>query len=145
MVSSIQRVSGELGISRSSIVHYLYNLGKSSQATNFYLMLPEYCKTFDSLCIMIYFPLGNLNIINSIFLDPVEDDDSVCRVPERVTLELNPKNNSAWLHVQEMAQNPRLRMTLKSDQHLSTVMSFLQKKWKPPRLKLVSFVIIIII
>lgn len=68
--------------------------------------------------------------------DPVEDDDSACRVPERVTLELNPKNNSAWLHVQEMAQNPRLRMTLKSDQHLSTVMSFLQKKWKPPHLKL---------
>ncbi|XP_029648703.1 protein cramped-like [Octopus sinensis] len=68
--------------------------------------------------------------------DPVEDEDSTCRVPERVTLELNPKNNSAWFHVQEMAQNPRLRMTLKSDQHLSTVMSFLQKKWKPPRLKL---------
>ncbi|GAB1604457.1 Hypothetical predicted protein [Argonauta hians] len=68
--------------------------------------------------------------------DPVEDDESTCRVPDRVTLELNPKNNSAWFHVQEMAQNPRLRMTLKSDQHLSTVMSFLQKKWKPPRLKL---------
>ena len=44
MVSSTLRVSGELSISKSSVVSHFHDLGKTIE--NF--MLPECCKTSDS-------------------------------------------------------------------------------------------------
>ena len=46
-VSSTQRVSGELGISQSSEVCHLHNLGKGSRPANCLILL-KYCKTFNS-------------------------------------------------------------------------------------------------
>ena len=49
LVSCTQRVSGELGISQSSVTHQLHDLCKSFW--NYWIVphiLPKYCKTFDS-------------------------------------------------------------------------------------------------
>ena len=48
LVSSSQRVSGELDISQSSVACHLQDLVKASGAAELCLTLPEYCKTFDS-------------------------------------------------------------------------------------------------
>ena len=52
LVSSMQRVSGKLGISQYCIVCHIHDFGKSIQSCwivpNITKILPKYCKTFDS-------------------------------------------------------------------------------------------------
>lgn len=38
-----------------------------------------------------------------------EEDQKPVRLPLRVPVELQPRNNHAWARVQSLAQNPRLR------------------------------------
>lgn len=59
--------------------------------------------------------------------------------PETVALELHPRNNESWMYVQSMAQNPRLRMNVNPDRKLSSIIDFLHNKWKPHRVRVVSF------
>ncbi|KAJ8321235.1 hypothetical protein KUTeg_001211 [Tegillarca granosa] len=74
-------------------------------------------------------------------LNNVEEpkDDPGEKVPEKINVEFCPRTNAAWAHVQEMSQNPRVKMMLKPDRKLASVINFLIRKWKPHRLKLVSF------
>lgn len=65
-----------------------------------------------------------------------EDDNNRVKIPDLVTIELAPYTNSAWAQVQEMAQNPRIRLKLKPDRKLSNVIEFLNKKWKPNRVRM---------
>ena len=47
--SSTRRVSGELGIFQSNVVHHLHNIDKSIWSPRIvHHVLPKYCKTFDS-------------------------------------------------------------------------------------------------
>ena len=46
LLSSTERVSGNLRISQSSLFHHFHNLDKSIQ--KFQIMQLKYCKTFDS-------------------------------------------------------------------------------------------------
>ncbi|KAK3606408.1 hypothetical protein CHS0354_042058 [Potamilus streckersoni] len=62
--------------------------------------------------------------------------DQTAKVPDSVQIELLPKNNMAWAQVQNLAQNPRLRIALKTKRRLGSVISYLEKKWQPHRLKL---------
>ncbi|KAL3878577.1 hypothetical protein ACJMK2_030914 [Sinanodonta woodiana] len=62
--------------------------------------------------------------------------DQTAKVPDSVQIELLPKTNMAWTQVQDLAQNPRLRIVLKTKRRLGSVISYLEKKWQPHRLKL---------
>ncbi|XP_013378859.1 protein cramped-like isoform X2 [Lingula anatina] len=60
-------------------------------------------------------------------------DEEPPKVPERCVLELQPRSNAAYAHVQSQAQNPRIRMTVKLERRLGSIIEYLQKKWKPQR------------
>jgi hypothetical protein len=66
-------------------------------------------------------------------------DDGVVKLPQKIALELRPRTNDSWAYVQSLAQNPRVKMTLRLDRRLSNVIEYLEKKWKPHRFKIVSF------
>lgn len=51
--------------------------------------------------------------------------------PERIVIELTPCCNADFLRVQSVAHNPRIRISTDSSSPLSTIISFLTKKWKP--------------
>lgn len=71
-------------------------------------------------------------------LNNIDDhkSESSEKVPDKICVEMTPKTNAAWSFVQEMATNPRLRMLLKGDRKLSSVMNYMSSKWKPRRVKL---------
>ncbi|XP_071452983.1 protein cramped-like [Hetaerina americana] len=58
------------------------------------------------------------------------------RLPTRVTIEMRPSDNMAWNYVHAAAQNPRVRTTLLLQRRLSTLISFLQQRWRPPQQRL---------
>lgn len=70
-------------------------------------------------------------------LNNVEDakDDLPPKLPSDVYVELRPKNNAAWVHVQSLAQNPRVRTKTSLQRRLSNVLECLQSRWKPLRLR----------
>ncbi|XP_023223719.1 protein cramped-like [Centruroides sculpturatus] len=70
-------------------------------------------------------------------LNNVEDtkEPEIQKMPKEVVVEFRPHNNAAWLHVQSLAQNPRVRAKLSLQRHLKTVFEYLQKRWKPYRLR----------
>ncbi|XP_076343718.1 cramped chromatin regulator [Tachypleus tridentatus] len=57
------------------------------------------------------------------------------KLPKEIYVEFRPCTNAAWLHVQSLAQNPRVRTKVNLQRRLSTVIEYLEKKWKPQRLK----------
>ncbi|KAL4230471.1 Crm [Mactra antiquata] len=58
------------------------------------------------------------------------------KVPEKIRVEFRPKTNLAWQQVQDVSHNPRVRLTVRSDRHLQSLVKYLEQKWKPQRLKL---------
>lgn len=87
------------------------------------------------------FPLFELNVILTnfflycIFLDWQED----IKLPPRVTIELRPGNNVAWWKVQASAMNPRVRTLVPIQRRLSSILTYLQQRWRPPKYRTVSF------
>lgn len=65
--------------------------------------------------------------------------DLSAKIPEKIRVEFRPKTNIAWQHVQDLSHNPRVRVTVQSDRHLQSLVKYLEQKWKPHRLKFVSF------
>ncbi|GFS35878.1 protein cramped-like [Nephila pilipes] len=57
------------------------------------------------------------------------------RLPKEILVEFRPHTNSAWLQVQNLAQNPRVRTKVCLQKRLKSVIEYLQKRWKPYRLK----------
>ncbi|XP_045205619.2 protein cramped-like [Mercenaria mercenaria] len=68
------------------------------------------------------------------FEEPKRDPGA--KVPEKIRVEFRPKTNIAWQHVQDVSHNPRVRVTVRSERHLQSLVKYLEQKWKPPRLKL---------
>uniref|UniRef100_A0A8C5R460 Protein cramped-like n=1 Tax=Leptobrachium leishanense TaxID=445787 RepID=A0A8C5R460_9ANUR len=58
-----------------------------------------------------------------------EEDQKPVRLPLKVPVELQPRNNQAWARVQSLAQNPRLRMIVELHRKVSSLISFLKQKW----------------
>ncbi|XP_064151403.1 protein cramped-like isoform X1 [Loxodonta africana] len=58
-----------------------------------------------------------------------EEDQKPVRLPLKVPVELQPRNNHAWARVQSLAQNPRLRMIVELHRKLSSLIEFLKQKW----------------
>ncbi|XP_063979774.1 protein cramped [Diachasmimorpha longicaudata] len=66
-------------------------------------------------------------------LNQLEDWQEEIKLPSRVTVELRPANNSTWWEVQAHAMNPRVRTLLPIQRRLSTLLAFLQQRWKPAK------------
>ncbi|KAE8579220.1 hypothetical protein XENTR_v10023951 [Xenopus tropicalis] len=58
-----------------------------------------------------------------------EEDQKPVRLPLKVPVELQPRNNQAWARVQSLAQNPRLRMIVELHRKVSSLIEFLKQKW----------------
>ncbi|XP_063286674.1 protein cramped-like isoform X1 [Pelobates fuscus] len=58
-----------------------------------------------------------------------EEDQKPVRLPLKVPIELQPRNNEAWARVQSLAQNPRLRMIVELHRKVSSLIEFLKQKW----------------
>lgn len=62
---------------------------------------------------------------------PLVSDTRRMKIPLYVTLELLPLSVAAWNQVSSIAHNPRLRMRLSVECQLSSIFSYLGKKWRP--------------
>uniref|UniRef100_A0A667I0V3 Protein cramped-like n=1 Tax=Lynx canadensis TaxID=61383 RepID=A0A667I0V3_LYNCA len=58
-----------------------------------------------------------------------DEDQKPVRLPLKVPVELQPRNNHAWARVQSLAQNPRLRMIVELHRKVSSLIEFLKQKW----------------
>jgi len=61
------------------------------------------------------------------------------RVPEFITVELQPKTNVALRRVSGISHNPHLRLKVKAEQNLATVIEAVERKWVPSTVRIVSF------
>nr|XP_033819045.1 protein cramped-like isoform X2 [Geotrypetes seraphini] len=64
-----------------------------------------------------------------------EEDQKPVRLPLKVPVELQPRNNHAWARVQSLAQNPRLRMIVELHRKVSSLIEFLKQKWALPEVR----------
>ncbi|XP_070553874.1 protein cramped-like isoform X2 [Ptychodera flava] len=64
------------------------------------------------------------------------EEDEPIKLPAKIVVELQPHTNAAWATIQSMAQNPRIRITAPLKREVGSLISFLQEKWTPSRLKL---------
>ncbi|ELU08899.1 hypothetical protein CAPTEDRAFT_206971 [Capitella teleta] len=68
-------------------------------------------------------------------LNHIDDqkEETGTKIPDSVIFELKPLNNKAWTHVQALAHNPRLRISLKPNRSLAAIFNYLHRKWLPRR------------
>uniref|UniRef100_UPI00358F6C10 protein cramped-like n=1 Tax=Myxine glutinosa TaxID=7769 RepID=UPI00358F6C10 len=67
-----------------------------------------------------------------------DEDQKPSKLPPKVCLELLPKTNKAWAHVQNTAHNPRLRMIVELHRKVASLIAFLREKWSPRAARLRS-------
>lgn len=63
-------------------------------------------------------------------LNKLDDKDDEVKLPLRVLVELRPRDMGAFLKVQNMALNPRIRTILPLQKRLSALMNCITKRWK---------------
>ncbi|XP_067204358.1 protein cramped [Linepithema humile] len=63
-------------------------------------------------------------------LNQLEDWQEEIKLPSRITIELRPRNNTAWWQVQSVSMNPRVRTLLPIQRRLSSLLIFLQQRWR---------------
>lgn len=63
-------------------------------------------------------------------LNQLEDWQEEIKLPSRITIELRPRNNMAWWQVQAASMNPRIRTLLPIQRRLSSLLIFLQQRWR---------------
>ncbi|XP_016839013.1 protein cramped isoform X1 [Nasonia vitripennis] len=68
-------------------------------------------------------------------LNQLEGWQEDIKLPSRVTIELRPGNNLTWWQVQALAMNPRVRTLVPIQRRLSSILSFLQQRWRPWKAK----------
>lgn len=66
-------------------------------------------------------------------LNQLEDWQEEIKLPSRITIELRPRNNRAWWQVQALSMNPRVRTLLPIQRRLSSLLVFLQQRWRPAK------------
>ncbi|EFN75774.1 Protein cramped-like [Harpegnathos saltator] len=71
-------------------------------------------------------------------LNQLEDWQEEIKLPSRITVELRPRNNMAWWQVQAASMNPRVRTLLPIQRRLSTLLIFLQQRWRLTKYATVS-------
>ncbi|KAL3178227.1 hypothetical protein MRX96_038739 [Rhipicephalus microplus] len=68
-------------------------------------------------------------------INNVDTKDEPPKLPADVWVEFRPRTNAAWVQVQSLAQNPRVRTKTSLQRRLSNVLEHLQSRWKPLRLR----------
>ncbi|KAL1431406.1 hypothetical protein MTO96_014258 [Rhipicephalus appendiculatus] len=68
-------------------------------------------------------------------INNVDTKDEPPKLPADVWVEFRPRTNAAWVQVQSLAQNPRVRTKTSLQRRLSNVLEHLQARWKPLRLR----------
>lgn len=68
-----------------------------------------------------------------------ESKEEAVELPEQITVEMVPRTTAAWLRVQNICQNPRVRFHVSVNRSLASITEHLQKKWRDPTDRLVSF------
>ncbi|XP_012058281.1 PREDICTED: protein cramped-like [Atta cephalotes] len=63
-------------------------------------------------------------------LNQLEDWQEEIKLPSRIVIELRPRNNMAWWQVQAASMNPRVRTLLPIQRRLSSLLIFLQQRWR---------------
>ncbi|XP_056643421.1 protein cramped isoform X1 [Diorhabda sublineata] len=63
-------------------------------------------------------------------LNQLDDKYEEIRLPNRLTVELRPKDMASFLKVQSVAQNPRLKTYMPLQKRLSSLIDCLSKRWK---------------
>ncbi|KZC10243.1 Protein cramped-like [Dufourea novaeangliae] len=71
-------------------------------------------------------------------LNQLEDWQEEVKLPSRITIELRPRNNIAWWQVQASSMNPRVRTLLPIQRRLSSLLIFLQQRWRSAKYNTVS-------
>ncbi|XP_015518276.1 protein cramped-like isoform X1 [Neodiprion lecontei] len=69
-------------------------------------------------------------------LNQLEDWQEEIKLPSKVSIELRPGNNLAWWQVQAAAMNPRVRALVPIQRRLSTLLIFLQQRWRSSKYKI---------
>lgn len=54
-------------------------------------------------------------------------------IPKEIDVELLPQTNADWMRVHSLAQNPRLRTKLSMQHRLTTLISYLERRWSLSR------------
>ncbi|GAB6020259.1 hypothetical protein CHUAL_002977 [Chamberlinius hualienensis] len=67
-------------------------------------------------------------------LNDVEDGENV-KLPNRIVLEVRPRNNAAWSRVQSVSQNPRVRIDVSLQCRLAVIIRYLQERWRSHTMK----------
>ncbi|KAJ8675357.1 hypothetical protein QAD02_011143 [Eretmocerus hayati] len=68
-------------------------------------------------------------------LNKLEGWQEEIKLPSRVTIELRPGNNLTWWQVQALSMNPRVRTLVPIQRRLSSILSYLQQRWRSWRSK----------
>lgn len=74
-------------------------------------------------------------IFNKIILLLDSKEPETEKLPKDIYVEFRPYTNTAWLQVQNLAQNPRVRTKVCLQKRLRPVIEYLQRRWRPYRLK----------
>ncbi|PVD35048.1 hypothetical protein C0Q70_06329 [Pomacea canaliculata] len=61
-----------------------------------------------------------------------ESKEEAVELPEQITVEMVPRTTAAWLRVQNICQNPRVRFHVSVNRSLASITEHLQKKWRDP-------------
>ncbi|KAK7602036.1 hypothetical protein V9T40_009477 [Parthenolecanium corni] len=69
-------------------------------------------------------------------INQLQETSADVKLPTRILVELRPRNNESWCHVQSLAMNPRVRTSLPLQQLLVSLISYLDKKWQLPLTKI---------
>lgn len=70
------------------------------------------------------------------FISIVEWQEDI-KLPAKVDVELWPVDNESWYTVQNLAQNPRVKLSLPLQKRLISLIKTLQQKWKSREAKMV--------
>lgn len=76
-----------------------------------------------------------LQKLNKLDVPECKEGKEELQLPPRVVVELRPRSIGDWCRVQSVAQNPRVRTLLPLDQRISSLLAFLQQRWRPPLLQ----------
>ncbi|XP_053327872.1 protein cramped-like [Spea bombifrons] len=115
-----KKIGGCLGDKNAAKLNELIQLGATTvrhKGRNLRIKAPM-CRALKKLCE----PEGKTGVSDEEDLKPV-------RLPLKLPVELQPRNNQAWARVQSLAQNPRLRMIVELHRKVSSLIEFLQQKW----------------
>ncbi|KAG1664442.1 Protein cramped-like [Nymphon striatum] len=89
-------------------------------------------KVAQEVCIMINYA----ELRRKLGREPkCEDAEKMPKLPSHIKVMFCPKDNATWSKIQALSMNPRVKLRMSLQKRFSDVIEFLQRRWKPYRLK----------